>query len=238
MPQTKSKTAPPRVQCAVCGTMFSLGQTRDAKVVRPELAKVILSDGIVWDDSKRICLQDLRRYRSRYVEKLLEEERGELSNLDKEVISSLESGSVLANDISQRATEALSFGDRAADRVAALGGSWGFILSFGVFIVLWMVLNVTAWWFKTFDAYPFILLNLLLSCVAAFQAPVIMMSQRRLEAKDRLRAENDYVINLKAELEIRQIHDKIDHQLARQWEKLVEIQQIQIDMLGDPENRQ
>ena len=108
-----------------------------------------------------------------------------------------------------------------------------FILSFCFFLVCWMLLNVTGIVFAVFDPFPFILLNLLLSCIAALQAPIIMMSQRRQEAKDRLRAENDYKVNLKAELEIRHLHDKIDHQLARQWERLVEIQQIQIEMLEE-----
>jgi uncharacterized membrane protein len=237
MTTTKSQKDAREIRCAVCGKLFPSGQTRDARVVRPDLARLILADGIEWDESKRICLDDLRRYRSRYVQFLLEEERGELNRLDRAVVSSFASGSLLAEDVSARATQALSFGDRAADRVAAFGGSWGFILSFSLLIAVWMALNVTAALFRPFDPYPFILLNLVLSCVAAFQAPIIMMSQRRLEAKDRIRAEHDYVVNLKAELEIRQIHDKIDHQLARQWEKLVEIQQIQIDMLEDSQRR-
>ena len=236
-----SKTIPTnnaqKVQCAVCGKSFSYTQTRDARVVRPSIVKIIVSDGFDWDDNKRICLNDLRQYRSRYVESLLEEERGELTRLDQEVIESFESGSLMADNIDVNAEERLSLGDRAADKVAALGGSWVFILWFCAMIAVWMTLNVTNWLFKPFDNYPFILLNLVLSCVAALQAPIIMMSQRRVESKDRLRAENDYKVNLKAELEIRQIHDKIDHQLARQWEKLMEIQQIQMDMLSESNNR-
>jgi len=120
-----------------------------------------------------------------------------------------------------------------ADHVAAFGGSWTFILSFCGLLVIWMLLNVTGVLFKIFDPYPFILLNLVLSCLAALQAPIIMMSQRRQESKDRLRGENDYRVNLKAELEIRQLHEKIDHHLAHQWERLAEMQQIQIEMLEE-----
>lgn len=123
-----------------------------------------------------------------------------------------------------------------ADRVATFGGSWTFILSFCAVLVLWMVLNVTGILFKPFDVYPFILLNLALSSLAALQAPIIMMSQRRQEEKDRLRGENDYQVNLKAELEIRQLHEKIDHQLAHQWERLAEMQQIQIEILEERSN--
>ncbi|MEI2685439.1 MAG: DUF1003 domain-containing protein [Cypionkella sp.] len=117
------------------------------------------------------------------------------------------------------------------------GGLGAFILSFSAALVVWMALNVTGLLFNAFDPYPFILLNLVLSSLAAFQAPIIMMSQRRQETKDRRRAENDYRVNLKAELEIRQLHEKIDHQLLRQWEKLAELQQIQIDLLEEAAHR-
>jgi uncharacterized membrane protein len=102
-----------------------------------------------------------------------------------------------------------------------------------VFIAIWMAMNVWIAAAGNFDPYPFILLNLVLSCVAALQAPVIMMSQKRQEAKDRLRSENDYKVNLKAELEIRHLHEKIDHILTRQWERLAEIQSIQIELMED-----
>jgi uncharacterized membrane protein len=124
-----------------------------------------------------------------------------------------------------------TLGERTADRVASFGGSWTFILFFMGVLFSWMALNVSGLFAEPFDPYPFILLNLVLSCLAALQAPVIMMSQRRQEEKDRRRAENDYMINLRAELEIRQLHEKIDHQMAHQWERLAELQQIQIDLL-------
>lgn len=127
----------------------------------------------------------------------------------------------------------LSFGARLADGIASFGGSWAFIIVFGVFIMLWITVNVLALLWKPPDPYPFILLNLILSCLAALQAPVIMMSQNRQEAKDRLRSEHDYRVNLKAELEIRQLHEKIDHLLLHQWERLAEIQQVQIELLNE-----
>lgn len=171
--------------------------------------------------------------RARYVEDLMEAERGELSSLDREVIDSLAKGEVITQSLSEAIVEKSTFGERAADRVATFGGSWTFILIFCGILFFWMALNITGLLFKVFDPYPFILLNLVLSSLAAVQAPVIMMSQRRQETKDRLRAENDYRINLKAELEIRQLHEKIDHQMAHQWNKLAELQQIQIDLLED-----
>lgn len=109
--------------------------------------------------------------------------------------------------------ETLTFGQRVADGLARLAGSWGFIFGFLAFLFIWMVLNSFLIFFKHFDPYPFILLNLILSCLAAMQAPVIMMSQNRQEDKDRLRAEHDYEINLKAEKEIEELHQKLDQLL-------------------------
>jgi uncharacterized membrane protein len=117
--------------------------------------------------------------------------------------------------------------------VAAFGGSWNFIGLFALVLVVWMAFNIWAATRAVFDPFPFILLNLVLSCLAAVQAPIIMMSQKRQEAKDRLRSENDYRVNLKAELEIRHLHEKVDHIITRQWERLAEIQQIQLEIMQD-----
>jgi len=127
-----------------------------------------------------------------------------------------------------------TLGERLSDHLASFGGSWTFIIFFFVVLVAWMAFNVVLVEQERFDPYPFILLNLVLSCLAALQAPIIMMSQKRQEAKDRLRSENDYRVNLKAELEIRHLHEKIDHILTGQWERLAEIQQIQLELMQDP----
>ena len=126
----------------------------------------------------------------------------------------------------------ITLGERVADSVAAFGGSWAFIILFAVSLTIYTVINVRLG-NKAWDPYPFILLNLLLSCIAAVQAPIIMMSQKRQEAKDRLRSENDYRVNLKAEFEIRHLHEKLDHLINRQWERLAEIQQIQLEIMED-----
>ena len=126
-----------------------------------------------------------------------------------------------------------SFSNKIADKVATFGGSWKFIGTFGAFLLMWIVVNV--FWLKnhSFDPFPFILLNLLLSCLAALQAPFIMMSQNRQEEKDRERAKKDYMINLKSELEIRILHEKIDHLMIHQQHELIQIQKIQIEMMQD-----
>jgi uncharacterized membrane protein len=123
-------------------------------------------------------------------------------------------------------------GARMADRITALVGSWRFILVQSGLLLLWLSANVFAW-VQAWDPYPFILLNLVLSCIAALQAPVIMMSQKRQEVKDRLRAENDYRVNLKAELEIRHLHEKLDYISSKQWQRLTEIQQIQMEIMQE-----
>ncbi|MBB3976149.1 putative membrane protein [Rhizobium azooxidifex] len=220
--------------CAVCGKLFPSGRLYHASSIRPGIFELIRQDVGGWSLDSRICGPDLSQYRRRYVADLLEQERGELSGLDRQVLESFEKGvsSVHASAAGlDKELEGETLGQRAADRVAAFGGSWGFIITFVVVLLCWMTINVIGFLGGGFDPYPFILLNLLLSCIAALQAPVIMMSQRRQEEKDRIRAENDYMINLRAELEIRQLHDMIEHQMAHQWERLAELQQIQIELL-------
>lgn len=120
-----------------------------------------------------------------------------------------------------------------ADNIAVFGGSWTFIITFFTFILIWIALNSFLLLTQTFDPFPFILLNLILSCLASIHAPIIMMSQNRQEQKDRKRAEKDYKINLKAELEIKLLSEKMDHLLIHQNQKLLEIQEVQTDYLED-----
>lgn len=226
-------------QCAICGKTFPARQLHRFDELRPALQALIAEKVSTVGDDALICDADLAQYRRAYVEKLLNEERGELSELDRRVLDSFEKGVLTVQSVARAALEPTSRspGERAADTVASFGGSWSFIFSFCTVLVLWMAVNVSGLLSGPFDPYPFILLNLLLSCVAALQAPVIMMSQKRQEEKDRQRAENDYMVNLRAELEIRQLHEKIDHQMARQWDRLAELQQIQIDLLQGSEGR-
>lgn len=172
-----------------------------------------------------------------YVQQLVDTENVYVSKLNKIVNESLKEESLLTRQLLEDdEKEKLTLGERLADRVAQFGGSWTFILSFGGFLVVWIIIN-SILLAKAFDPYPYILLNLMLSCLAALQAPVIMMSQNRKEAKDRARAEDDYLINLKAEIEIRHLHRKIDLSLVEQYEHLCEIQQKQLEMLLDLEKK-
>jgi uncharacterized membrane protein len=140
---------------------------------------------------------------------------------------------VTSRNINQEFDDSLTLGERWSDRLADFGGSWIFISLFIGMLVIWMGVNSWLLITKPFDPYPYILLNLVLSCLAAIQAPVILMSQNRQEAKDRLRAEHDYEINLKAEIEIRKLHEKMDHLLMHQWQRLMEIQQLQVNLMEE-----
>jgi uncharacterized membrane protein len=222
-----------RQTCVICGKSFPASQLRPWITVRPGVSDLIVKAAPDWSNGSVICRQDLSVFRRAYVENLLEVERGELGALDRQVIASLESGQIVSRLTDDAVEENATFGARMADAVAGFGGSWTFILTFAAVLVGWITLNMVGLFARPFDPYPFILLNLVLSSLAAIQAPVIMMSQRRQETKDRLRAENDYRVNLKAELEIRQLHEKLDYQLAHQWAKLAELQQIQIDLLEE-----
>ena len=228
-----NKTAPATVICEICKKPKSPHDGMLAELIRPSLLEFIKKRVPQLDDKGFICLEDLGKFRKEYVKDVLEDELGELSTLDHEVIESLQQHEILASNIAEQFETKLTFGERLSDRIASFGGSWRFIILFGVVLVLWIILNAALLLNRGFDPYPFILLNLILSCLAAMQAPIIMMSQNRAELRDRLRSENDYKINLKAELEIRHLHEKIDHLLRRQYNRLFEIQQIQIELLEE-----
>ena len=180
-----------------------------------------------------ISIEELNTYRKRYLIALVEQEKGELAIIDKDVLNAINNNSILTENIEPEISSKLTLGERLSDRIAEFGGSWTFITCFFLFLLIWMAINVFVLTQKPFDPYPFILLNLLLSCIAAIQAPIIMMSQNRQEKKDRIRAEQDYKVNLKAELEIQLLNEKIDHLLIQQNKKLLEIQEVQIDYLED-----
>lgn len=167
------------------------------------------------------------------VNELLNASEVNLTVREKRVLQSILKKTTISRDTHQQFYDDRTFGERVADRVARFGGSWTFILIFLGLLLAWVVLNsfVLAGYNEAFDPFPYILLNLFLSMLAALQAPVIMMSQNRQAAKDRLQAAHDYEVNLKAELEIRHLHDKFDELRERQWLELLEIQKQQIGIL-------
>lgn len=163
--------------------------------------------------------------------KFLQREWDSLGEQEKKVVESLIHRGHLSRNLNREADDNRTFGERLADKVAAFGGSWTFIIIFGTVLIAWVILNSLIFLNRGFDPYPYILLNLFLSMLAAIQAPIIMMSQNRQEAKDRQNAEHDYEINLKAELEICTIQEKLDELRDKKWVELVEMQQQQIRLL-------
>ena len=221
------------IECQVCHRQFTAENVLPGAMVRPSVRLLVEQEHPGWSPEEHICLQDLNRYRGLYVQHVLESERGDLSVLEQEVLESMRQHELLAANINEDFDSRITFGERVADGVARFGGSWTFIIAFGVMLAAWILINTHLVLQQPFDPFPFIFLNLVLSCLAAIQAPVIMMSQNRQGAKDRLQSAHDYQVNLKAELEIRHLHSKLDLMMTNQWHRLLEIQQVQTDLLKE-----
>lgn len=217
----------------ISGKAFPLVERVSSKSIRKSILGYIQEANPSFTETSYLASSELNVFREKYITDYLTKELGELSELEKRVLDSFQNHTILSDKVECDDKTALSFGQKIADKVATFGGSWTFILSFCFFLFLWIMINV--FWFHNqgFDPYPYILLNLILSCIAALQAPIIMMSQNRQEEKDRARSKSDYMINLKSELEIRMLHEKIDHLIMHQQEELLEIQKVQIDMMQD-----
>jgi uncharacterized membrane protein len=212
---------------------FPISEKVSAKTIRHSILNLIQKDNPQFSHESYLSLSELNNYREKAISDYLVKEVGELTELEKTVLNSVTNNKTLTDKIDGEEEKVLTIGQRIADKVASFGGSWTFIISFGVFIFIWITINVFWLVNKNFDPYPFILLNLILSCLAALQAPVIMMSQNRQEDKDRDRSKKDYMINLKSELEIRTLHEKIDHFIMDQQQELLEIQKVQVEMMAD-----
>jgi uncharacterized membrane protein len=219
--------------CQICGKEDSKTEILPAVIVRPQVSSLIKAKFPDWDINKFICREDLNKYRKEYLLKLMSDEKGDISEIEKDIINKLAQYESISSNVEKEFISGLTFGEKLSDKIASFGGSWKFIILFAFVLLVWIMINTYLLVTKPFDPYPFILLNLILSCIAAIQAPIIMMSQNRQEARDRQRAEQDYKINLKSELELRQLHQKVDHLISQQWERMVEIQEIQMEMLEE-----
>jgi uncharacterized membrane protein len=219
--------------CQITNNKHLLTQLIHGSMVREPVVKIIKRTHPEWSDDKYIHIDELNKFRAERLRELVEEERGKVDHLEKEVLESINRSDILTENIEYELDQKLTRGQRLADKIASFGGSWPFIITFFVFIGLWMGVNIYLLNSRTFDPYPFILLNLILSCLAAIQAPIIMMSQNRKEEKDRQRSENDYQINLKSELGIQVLQEKIDHLISEQGKTLMEIQQIQLELMEE-----
>jgi len=218
----------------ISGKEFPETEKMHAKAIRKAIFDLIKKEHPSFNHNSAISVSELNQYRQKYISEYLLEEVGELGELEKDVLETIQNQESLSSKIIlEGASAKFTYGQRLADKIASFGGSWKFITIFMVFIFIWMVINIVFLTSKAFDPYPFILLNLILSCLAALQAPVIMMSQNRQEEKDRERSKQDYMINLKSELEIRMLHEKLDHLIIHQQQELLNIQQVQVEMMED-----
>ena len=218
----------------ISGVPFRKSEGILGALIRPSIFQLIVADHPEFTEEDYITFSELAIYREKYIADFLQKEIGELSLLEQKVVNTLMDNSTISDKIEDSTrNETITFGQKLADKVASFGGSWTFIVSFGIFITIWILLNILILQSNNFDPYPFILLNLILSCIAALQAPVIMKSQNRQEEKDRERSKKDYMINLKSELEIQILHEKIDHLMLHQQQDLIELQKVQIEMIND-----
>lgn len=226
-----NKSKLPQFPCQICHKSFPMKHLFPGSVVRASILTEIIKKHPDWDPSKYICSSDLDRFRIEHLSNMLKEEEGALSKLDEEVMASYKNNELITENINKQIKASRSFGERISDKFAGFLGSWTFIIIFGVFLLTWVSLNFLL--LLNFDPFPFILLNLTLSSLAAFQAPIILMSQNRQNKRDRIKFDYEYMINLKAELEIQHINAKIDELMRDQWKRLVDLESIQIELMEE-----
>lgn len=222
--------------CKVCNKEKNFKELLPGNLVRAALQEKIKEKFPDWSSEDYICFTDLNLYRNEYIKSVLEKDKGDITSLDQEVIRSFKEYELISENIENDIDENISFGEKLADKVAVFGGSWHFLILFFVFLFSWIIINSIFLIKNPVDPFPYILLNLFLSCLASLQAPIIMMSQNRQEKKDRIRSYSDYKTNLKAELEIRMLNEKVDLLIKHQWQRLLEIQEIQMDLIQEISN--
>ena len=220
------------VTCPVCGRDQPRSTMVPGPLVRESTIERIHQDYPDWNPESWLCQEDLHRFRMDYIRSVLDDEDG-LSPTEDEVLESLDSQDLLAENVNEEHDEKLTLGDRLADRISEFAGSWTFIGLAMLVLASWITFNTVQLIGAPFDPYPFILLNLVLSSLAAFQAPIILMSQNRQEQKDRLQSEQDYQTDLKSELEVRQIQEKLDYLLGHQWQQLLKLQELQAELIDE-----
>lgn len=198
-----------------------------------ELQTFILKKEPTLTSQTSISYLSLLNYRFQSLNEQLKNEVSTSKQLDHELKHKIRTQQVHIKNVNDALKTKETFGQRVADGIAKFGGSWIFIILFIVVLAAWIALNTLPLFFEPFDKFPYILLNLALSCLAAIQAPIILMSQNRQTDRDRVEADNDYEVNVKSEVEIHLLHEKIDYLMASKWQHLIELQQLQIELLQE-----
>ncbi|KRN98939.1 DUF1003 domain-containing protein [Companilactobacillus kimchiensis] len=222
--------------CAICGNRFTLMEGLFLRDLSDLLKEQVLKTNSYAKESSFICLKDMQKLRLARMQTIIDQDLKVDQDMGAKLQRELEKDTYVITNINDTVYGKRTTGQRLADAVAKFGGSWGFIITFVVILVVWMTINIVHLFGINFDPYPFILLNLFLSCVAAIQAPIIMMSQNRSAERDRFDSENDYKTNMKSEMEIRILHQKLDQLNEVQWPHILDIQKMQIEVLSEIEN--
>ena len=220
-----------KVKCIISGNEKLMTECYKASELPDNLLKLIQTKFPSIQPTDYISIDEVQPFGRKLLEKIIEEEISEMSRIDEIISNTVKQEEKISRDIDEEFETKLSFADKLSDRIASFGGSWRFIIIFGIILFVWIIINMMV--VKPFDPFPFILMNLILSTIAALQAPVIMMSQNRQETKDRLRSRHDYMVNLKAEIEISSLNEKLDRLLKERWTRLLEVQQIQFELMQE-----
>jgi len=226
-------TEEPTIACLVDGEVLSLEASLQLTELDAGIRNRIKQDYPQAKATDYICGHHLLKYRLERVDAMINADLKQTKKINHKLTRALQSDDYDIVDVNEALTESLTFGQKVSDDVARFGGSWGFILIFMVVLLSWMIVNGLHLFGVNFDNYPYILLNLVLSCVAAIQAPIIMMSQNRSADRDRMMAENDYHVNLKSEHELRLLHAKVDHLAQNQMPHNMEVERFQLEILGE-----
>lgn len=201
------------------------------KTIDTDIRSFILQKNKKLTIESQIPFITFMNYHFEYIKEEIIQDQNETKKINQEMLEQLKNKQIISQNLNTTINQKATFGQKSADAIAKFGGSWPFIFLFVVILGSWILLNTLHFFGLSFDRYPFILLNLVLSCLAAIQAPIIMMSQNRQAARDRISADHDYQTNLKAELEISLLHEKIDYLMSQQWQQMLELQQLQIELL-------
>lgn len=201
------------------------------KTIDTDIRSFILQKNKKLTIESQIPFITFMNYHFEYIKEKIIQDQNETKKINQEMLEQLKNKQIISQNLNTTINQKATFGQKSADAIAKFGGSWPFIFLFVVILGSWILLNTLHFFGLSFDQYPFILLNLVLSCLAAIQAPIIMMSQNRQATRDRIAADHDYQTNLKAELEISLLHEKIDYLMSQQWQQMLELQQLQIELL-------
>lgn len=201
------------------------------KTIDTDIRSFILQKNKKLTIESQIPFITFMNYHFEYIKEKIIQDQNETKKINQEMLEQLKNKQIISQNLNTMINQKATFGQKSADAIAKFGGSWPFIFLFVVILGSWILLNTLHFLGLSFDRYPFILLNLVLSCLAAIQAPIIMMSQNRQATRDRIAADHDYQTNLKAELEISLLHEKIDYLMSQQWQQMLELQQLQIELL-------